>query len=195
VTDLFDTPHLLIEQPGKLLPTRAVYRILDAGGKPLAVVNEADEHTRLVVLKGMRAGSRQPGTRVLTVATAAAQDEPVLVLTTLPDGRNSEVRRPDGELVGRIQALRTTRHLRLLDDHDRPLGDVTGDLSLRRFTVAAPGGDRLAVLTKTWAGLVKELLTPSDHYRLEFAGDPAPTVRVLATLSAIVIDITLHGPV
>jgi hypothetical protein len=193
--DLFDSPILRIEQPGKLLPTRALYRILDAGGKPLAVVTEADEHTRLQVLKGMRPGSRQPGTRLLTITAPNAPDQPVLVLTTQPDGRHSEVRQPDGELVGRISAVRTTRHLQLSDDQDEPLAEVAGDLSLRHFTVTATAGDRLAVLTKTWAGLVKELLTPSDNYRIEFSGTMTPPVRTLIALSAIVIDVTLYGPV
>jgi uncharacterized protein YxjI len=52
-----------------------------------------------------------------------------------------------------------------------------------------------ARLRKTWAGITKEMLTPSDHYRVEFIGPVAPQARVLIVMTAIVLDLTLYGPV
>jgi hypothetical protein len=52
-----------------------------------------------------------------------------------------------------------------------------------------------ARLRKTWAGLTKEVLTPSDHYRVDFTGPVSAQARMLTVMMAIVLDLTLYGPV
>ena len=44
-----------------------------------------------------------------------------------------------------------------------------GDLALKHFSVTDADGE-FARLRKTFAGITKEMLTPSDHYRVEFTG-------------------------
>ena len=99
-----------------------------------------------------------------------------------------------GELVGRIRATHTTRHYTLLDDQDEIVGKVVGDLALKHFSVTDADGE-FARLRKTWAGLTKEVLTPSDHYRVDFTGPVSPPARMLTVMMAIVLDLTLYGPV
>jgi hypothetical protein len=38
------------------------------------------------------------------------------------------------------------------------------------------------------------MLTPSDHYKVEFSGPVSPPARVLTVMMAIVLDLTLYGP-
>jgi hypothetical protein len=49
--------------------------------------------------------------------------------------------------------------------------------------------------SKTWAGLTKEMLTPSDHYQVEFTGSVPATARTLTVMMAVVLDLTSYGPV
>jgi len=39
------------------------------------------------------------------------------------------------------------------------------------------------------------MLTPSDHYRVDFTAAVSPSARTLTVMMAIVLDLTLYGPV
>jgi uncharacterized protein YxjI len=190
VDDLFNSPTISIEQPGKLLATQAEYKILDARRQLLAVAEETDHRTRGQVLKAALPIAPPPGAQVLLVHTE--EQTPLLVLQKLDGGRVSEVRLPDGRLVGTIRAERTTRHYALLDGEGARLGTITGDLSLRRFTLTDASNISLGHVTKKWAGLAKELLTTADKYSLEISANAGSGLRVLFVMSAIVLDLTLH---
>ncbi len=186
--DPFDFQTLRIQQPGRLLPNRASYEIFNAQRQLLAIATETEAHTRLKLIS-----KSMPDTRVLAVTTAA--DEPVLTLIKHARERITELQGPGGELVGRIRATHTTRHYTLIDDQDQTVGKVVGDLALKHFSVTGTGGDEFALVRKTWAGLTKEMLTPSDHYRVEFTARVSPPARTLTVMMPIVLDLTLYGPV
>jgi hypothetical protein len=188
VDDPFDFRALRIQQPGRWLPNRASYEIFNAQRQLLAIATETEAHTRLKLLS-----KSMPDARVLAVTTAA--NEPVLTLVKHHKERVTELHSPEGELAGRIRATHTTRHYTLLDDQDETVGKVVGDLALKHFTVTGAHGREFARLRKTWAGLTKEMLTPSDHYKVEFTGPVSPQARMLTVMMAIVLDLTLYGPV
>ena len=73
------------------------------------------------------------------------------------------------------------------------MGKVVGDLALKNFSVTNENGE-FARLRKTWAG-PKEMFTPSDHYRVDFIAPASPQARMLTVMMAIVLDLTLYGPV
>ena len=66
---------------------------------------------------------------------------------------------------------------------------------LKHFTVTGTGGAEFARVRKTWAGVTKEMLTPSDHYTVEFTGPVSQPARTLTVMMPIVLDLTLYGPV
>jgi hypothetical protein len=39
------------------------------------------------------------------------------------------------------------------------------------------------------------MVTPSDHYKVEFTAPASPQARLLTVMTAIVLDLTLYGPV
>jgi hypothetical protein len=188
VDDPFDFQALRIMQPGRLLPNRASYEIFTEQRQLLATATETEAHARRKLLR-----KSIPDARVLAVITAA--NEPVLTLIKHQRERITELHDPEGELAGRIRATHTTRHYTLLDGQDEILGRVVGDLALKNFTVTAAQGGEFARLRKTWAGFPKEALTPSDHYRLEFTAAATRPARLLTVMMAIVLDLTLYGPV
>ena len=188
VDGLFDFRTLRIQQPGTLLPNRASYEIFSGERELLAVATETEAHGRLSVL-----AKSMPDARVLAVTSAAGGP----ILTLLKNGRErvTELRGPDGEPAGRIRATRLNRHYSLLDEQGQVAGRVVGDLSLKHFAVTGPAGDEFARIRKTWAGLTKEMLTPLDHYRVEFTAPVSQPARTLTVMMAIVLDLTLYGPV
>ncbi|MCO5999687.1 phospholipid scramblase family protein [Actinoallomurus rhizosphaericola] len=189
---LFDSPVVRLRQPGKILPTQASYEILDDKRNRLAFATETDRRTRLQMLKATLPTAPPPGARILTVT--GTDDQAILLLTRHPNGRLAEVHRPDGGPVGRIRATGTTRHYKLTDDQEQVVATAVGELSLKHFQVTAASGARIAHVSKTWAGPVKEWLTPSDHYKIEFNRDISEPARTLTVMLAIMLDLSLFGP-
>lgn len=187
VDDPFDFRALRILQPGKWLPNRARYEIFNDQRQLVAIAAETEAHARMKVLS-----KSMPDARVLGVTSA--EGEPLLTLIKHKRERVTELHGPGGEPAGLIRATHTTRHYTLIDEQDEIVGKVVGDLALKHFSVTDDVGE-FARLRKTWAGITKEMLTPSDHYRVEFIGPAAPRARVLTVMTAIVLDLTLYGPV
>jgi hypothetical protein len=186
--DLFNFPHLRIQQPGKLLANRASYEIFNAERKLLATATETQAQTLL-----KRLSKTMPHTRALTVT--AATGEPVLSLIMQGDQWITTLLDPDGNTIGKIRTSGTRRNYRLLDEQDQTIGKVTGDLALKHFSVTSDEHGEFARIRKTWAGLAKEMLTPLDHYRLEFTGPAAGPRRTMTVMMPILLDLTLYGPV
>jgi len=187
VEDPFDFRTLRIRQPGKLLPNRASYEIFNADRQLLATATETEGQARLKL-----PGKPAPDTRAIAVTTAAG--EPVGFLINQSSEWITEFRGPGGELIGRIRTGGTRRIYTLLGDQDQAVGKVTGDLALKQFSVTGPKGAAVARVRKTWAGLTKEMLTPADHYTVEFTGPVPQPARTLTVMMPIVLDLTLYGP-
>jgi hypothetical protein len=185
VEDLFDFRELRIRQPAKLLAGHASYEIFDTQRRLLAVASEAEGRSRLQTLSGL-----VPGTRTLGVRTAAGA--PVLMLIMRDNEWAADVTDSAGQPVGRIRVGDTRRHYTLLDSGGLVLGKAAGDLAVKNFSVTSAEGGPLAQVTKTWAGLRKELLTSADHYTVKFAGSQPPSARVLTIMMAIVLDLVRH---
>jgi hypothetical protein len=190
VDDLFDSPILRVQQPAKLLPSRATYEIFSGQRQRLAIADEAEAHTRRELLSQVL-----PDDRVLTVTTVTG--EPVLNLISRSREWLADLHRPGGELLGRIHIGDTRRRYTFTGDQDQAVAEVVGDLAMKHFTVTGTGagGGTIAQVSKTWAGLAKEMLTPSDHYKVEFVGSVAEPTRTLTVMLAIVLDLTVYGPV
>ena len=184
--DPFDFEALRVQQPGKLLPNRTSYEILNAERQLLATATDTEAHARLKLLS-----KPAPDARVVAVSTSAG--EPILTLVKHHRERVTDLHGPAYDLIGRIRATHTTRHYTLTDGHDEVVGKVVGDLALKHFPVSTISGFEFARINKTWAGL-KDMLTPADHYKVEFSGPVSPEARVLTVMMAIVLDLTLYEP-
>jgi hypothetical protein len=187
VEEIFDFRSLRIKQPGKLLADRASYQIFNDGRELIATATESEAHRR-----GMR--DRRTDVREFAIITPAGV--PVLSLVKKAATWSTDVQGPGGELMGQIRTESTRRHYTLLDDTGQPIGQAVGDLGLKRFAVTGAEGGTFARVQKTWAGLRKEVLTSSDHYKIEFTGVPVSRlVRVLTVMVPIVLDLTSYEPI
>jgi uncharacterized protein YxjI len=201
VTELFNTPALRVEQPRKVLATRAQYDFFDAKGTRLATATETTERTRLKAVRAALPGNVLAGAQTLLLRDT--EEDPLLIIEKHDTNRLTTIRRPvegaegddlfDGDLIGSIRAERTTRHYALLDAEDKRIGEVTGDLGLRRFAVTDDERRHVAQVNKKWAGLRAEMLTNADRYSVEITGRRvSETLRSLIVVTAVVLDLTLH---
>ncbi len=186
--DTFDFQALRIQQPRKLLPNRANYEIFGDERQLVAMVNEADAHTWLTLLR-----QAMPDTRVLTVATPAGA--PILTFIKQTSEWITELLDPAEKRIGIIRTDGSRRHYTLLDEQDQKVGKAEGDLGLKHFTVKTRNGEKFALVRKTFAGFTKEILTPSDHYKIEFIAPVAQPARTMTVMFPILLDLTLYGTV
>jgi len=184
--DPFAVRELRIRQPARMLPGRARFDYFGPDKKPIAVAVETDARSALYMVAAL-----VPRTRVFAVRTC--DGEPMLTLIKRDEDWITEVRDSGGKLVGKIRTGETRRHYTLLDEANQVLGEAVGDLAVKRFSVKGPEGERLAQLRKTWAGIVKELLTSADHYTVTYIGPMPPHVRTLIAIVPIVLDLSRHG--
>lgn len=99
----------------------------------------------------------------------------------------------DGMLIGslRQRAFSLRGAFDVLDATDRPLCRLQGRATGSEFALLTPDAVQLARITKSWAGLGKELLTSADHYLLEVddVAPPDPVLRQLILAAAIGIGL------
>lgn len=187
MTNVFDHQELRVLQPGKVLADRARYEIYDDRQR-VAVVEETEGHTKLRLLS-----KAMPDTRVFAVTDS--DGKPLLTLAKYTSEWITELRDPAGSLVGRIRTEGSRRHYTLLDAEGVTIGQAVGDLGLKKFSVTPTEGRQCARFSKKFAGVAKEWLTSSDHYKVEFTGPASPTLRMMTVMMPVVLDLTLYGPV
>jgi Scramblase len=188
VEEIFDFQSLRIQQPGKLLADRASYHIFNDQRQLIATATEATGRGRVKLLRDTITDVRE-----FAITTPAG----VLVFSLIKQATtwSTEIQGPGGEVIGRIRTEPNRRHYTLLDDKGVAIGQAIGDLGLKRFSVTAAEGGTFARVKKTWAGLRKEMLTSSDHYKIEFTGVPVSRLaRVLTVMVPIVLDLTSYEP-
>lgn len=186
--EIFDFQSLRIQQPGKLLADRASYHIFNDERQLIATATEAAGHGRVKLLRESMIDIRE-----FAITTPAGV--PLFSLIKQATTWSTEIQGPGGEVMGRIRTEPNRRNYTLLDDKGQPIGQAIGDLGLKRFSVMSAEGGTFARVRKTWAGLRKEMLTSSDHYKIEFTGAPVSRLaRVLTVMVPIVLDLTSYEP-
>lgn len=189
VSNVFDTPRLKIEQPRRLAPSRAQYKIFNAENALVATAQETVPHSRKEALRTALPGGPVLGPQTLLLA--GADETPLLTLHRDPKTRSTSVGGPEGEAIGSIRSDRTTRHYSFLDQGGAVLGTMVGDLALRRFTIS-DDGRQVALVRKKWAGLATEVLTKADRYLVDVTEPVGEPLRTLIAVSAIVIDLIIY---
>jgi hypothetical protein len=187
MANVFDLQELRVIQPGKWMPDRARYEFFSSGKELVAVVEETSGHTRMKLLS-----KAMPDHRVFAVTSAAG--EPLLSLAKRTSEWITEILDPAGSLVGRIRTEGSRRHYTLLDPEGATIGQAVGDLGLKKFSVTPVEGREFARFSKTFAGFTKEMLTSSDHYKVEFTGSVSGPLRIMTVMMPVVLDLTLYGP-
>lgn len=177
---IFGERVLVISQKGKLVELRAEYAIYGQGGHQLAAVRGKRMSSRIEVVD-------MHGRRLLDL-----RREGSVVSTKVA------VSGPNGARIGRIVNSQSLKHVqrmfKLEGATDQLMGGVYGEDSRRHreFNIQNDEGIVVARLSKTHAGVAKELLTKADNYVLSFEWPLDDPLRMLSIASALVVDTRLH---
>jgi uncharacterized protein YxjI len=98
----------------------------------------------------------------------------------------------DGKQLGRVRKRFTFPHTRydVFGEHDQLLFEIArGFVKAWTFTIRRDGRD-LAVITKHWSGVAKEMFSDADRFQLQFADIKDPIERRILLGALFLIDFT-----
>ncbi len=81
---------------------------------------------------------------------------------------------------------------KIFDVNARQIAEITGDWKAWNFVIKDANGNQIGVITKKWAGAVKEIFTSADKYNVNIEPQFSNNENKIAILaSAITIDMVL----
>jgi len=182
---VFNEPVLVINQKGKLVELRAEYAIYSQDGRQLAAVRGKRISTRVEVVD-IR------GNKLLDLRREANLLTSKRILTGVGGVKI-------GRLVPSLSWNQVDRDFKLEDAGNVAIGGVysedrqrSGSRRHREFNVQDAGGSVVARISKTRAGLAKELFTKGDNYVVSFEAPVGDPLRSLSIAAALVIDFAYH---
>lgn len=177
---VLNEPVLVINQKGKLVELRAEYAIYNRNGRQLAAVRGKRMSSRIQVvdmngraLLDLRRKASLLSSRIhITGVNGAKLGRIVPSVNWNKIDRDFKLEGADNELVGAVYAEDRQRH------RDLNVQDATSNV--------------VAHISKTHAGLAKELLTKGDNYVVNFVDLLSDPLRSLSIAAALVIDARFH---
>jgi uncharacterized protein YxjI len=106
--------------------------------------------------------------------------------------REIQVSAPDGKLLGVVRKRITFPHTRydVLDAHERRIFEISrGILKVWTFTIKDEASRDMAVITKRWSGLGKEMFSDADRFQLQFPQVRDPVHRQILLGALFLIDL------
>ena len=105
--------------------------------------------------------------------------------------REIQVSTPDGKLLGVVRKRITFPHTRydVFDAHDRRIFEIArGFVKIWTFTISDESRE-VAMITKRWSGLGKEMFTDADRFQLQFQHVRDPEQRKILLGALFLIDL------
>ncbi|MBA9004463.1 phospholipid scramblase-related protein [Thermomonospora cellulosilytica] len=185
MSDLFSSPLLWVEQPTRVPVARSRYKVLNGAG---AVVAKASEQGVSLKRAAARAVFGDADRRLVEVR--GPNGEALLVIEAYSE-RNAFVSWPNGARIGSFEAAKRKRYRSraILDHAGNQVGLIDDNNGLgRRYDVLDAHGTVAAYIDKKWTGVLKEMATTADRYRVEIHRPLPDPLRVLVPVAAIVLD-------
>jgi uncharacterized protein YxjI len=105
--------------------------------------------------------------------------------------REIQVSTPDGKLLGVVRKRITFPHTRydVFDAHERRIFEIArGFVKIWTFTINEDSRE-VAVITKRWSGLGKEMFSDADRFQLQFQQVRDPVQRRILLGALFLIDL------
>lgn len=177
---LLNESVLVINQKGKLVELRAEYAIYNQNGRQLAAVRGKRMSSRIQIvdmngraLLDLRREASLLSSKIhVTGANGAKLGRIVPSVNWNQIDRDFKLEGANNELVGAVYAEDRQRH--------------------RDFNVQDATSNVVAHISKTHAGVAKELLTKGDNYVVNFVDLLSDPLRSLSIAAALVIDTRFH---
>jgi uncharacterized protein YxjI len=173
-------PVLVINQRGKLVELRAEYAIYNQHGLQLAAVRGKRVSSRMEVVDmngrvfmEMRREASLVSSKVNVTGTHGAKI---------------------GRLVPSMHVNHPDRAFKVEGFDNQQIGAVLKEhrTSRREFNVQDANGSVVAQISKTYAGVAKEMFTKGDNYVLTFPRPVQEPLRSLSIAATLLVDSTFH---
>jgi uncharacterized protein YxjI len=190
---LLDRDLLVVRQKAKVIELTNQYRLQDADGADVGVIEEVGQSKGRKVLRALTKFD-QVMTHRLVVRDADGSE--VLQITRPRAFVRSTVEVADatGALVGRIAQENLIGKIRfaLSDADGAPLGALRAEnWRAWDFQIVDPGEREVARITKKWGGVLREGFTTADTYVFTIEADVQGPLRVLCFAAAAAVDTAL----
>ncbi|CAN5280206.1 hypothetical protein BH23ACT9_BH23ACT9_03180 [soil metagenome] len=186
-------PVLVVSQKAKLIEVNNEYQILDGAGNKIGAIRQVGQ-SKLKKFVRVVSNVDQFLTHKLELTDAEGQ---VLLRLTRPAKIMKStvvVEGPDGQEVGRIVQENMIGKIRFgMVAGGETIGTVNAEnWRAWNFSIQDASGVEVGRVTKTFAGVAKELFTTADNYSVQI--DPAlpqGPLRTLAVAAAVTVDTAL----
>ena len=190
---LFTEPVLVVSQKAKLIEINAEYAVYNQHGQQIGAVREVGQS----IMKKAMAVLPDPD-RTVRLQVVDLNGRVLIALTRPAKFVRSKmiVRDASGAEIGQIvqKNFGIIGKIRFgLESGGKPLGSINGeDWNAWDFSIQDATGDEIARITKTWAGLAKEMFTKGDNYVVQIHRPLEEPLRSLVIASALAVDTALR---
>lgn len=183
-----DEPVLVVNQKGKLLEVNAEYVVHDRAGRQVGSIREVGQS---LAKKAMSHNNR---TRRFQVLDQAGHEIVSLTRPTVWLKAKMVVRGPSGREVGQIARAISFDYSRFkLEADGRTIGVIRGENGRQSdFSIQDASGAEIGRITRTFAGVLKEVFTKADSYVVETHKPLEEPLRTLVMAAALAVDTALR---
>lgn len=187
----FTEQVLVVSQKPKLMEISAEYTIYDQQGRPIGAVREVGQSLLKKAVRVERYSSHRLHVvdlegRVLLTLTKPVPLVRLKVMVRTADG--AEI----GEIVQKWVSV-LGKMTFALEAGGEPVGSINGeDGDSWDFNIQDAKGNEVARITKTSAGLAKEIFTKSDNYVVNITRPLEDPLRSLVIAAALALDTMLR---
>lgn len=183
-----DEPILVVNQKGKLLEVNAEYAVHDRTGRQVGTVREVGQS---LAKKALAHNNR---TRRFHVLDAHGNELISLTRPTVWLKAKMVIRGSSGREIGQIARSLSFDYSRFkLQADGRTVGAIKGENSRQSdFSIQDASGAEIGRITRTHAGVLKEMLTKADNYVVEIHRPLEEPLRSLVMAAALAVDTALR---
>lgn len=186
---LFTEPVLVVYQKAKLIEVNAEYAVYDQHGQQIGAVREVGQS---IMKQAMAVRPDRNRTHRLQVVDLNGR---VLITLTRPAmivRSKVIVRDANGAEIGQIVQKNFTIFGKIrfvLESGGQTLGSINGEgWDVWDFNIQDATGNEIARITKTWAGLAKEMFTQGDNYVVQIHRLLDEPLRSLVFAATLAVD-------
>ena len=181
---LFTEPVLVVNQKGKLFEVNAEYAVYDQHGRQIGAVREVGQS---VMKKAVSVSNR---TRRLQVVDMNGRLLIALIQPTKYLHSKMIVMGANGTQIGQIVEKFTFNYVRFrLESGGQLQGSIHGENRKESdFNIQDATGNEIGRITRSRAGLAKEMFTKADNYVVEIHRPLDEPLRSLVIAAALAVD-------
>lgn len=189
---LFTEPVLVVNQKAKLVELNAEYAVYDQHGQKIGAVREVGQS---IMKKAIAVRPAQNRTHRLQIVDMngrvhLALTRPANIVRSkviVRDASGAEIGQIVQKNIGMIGKIRF-----VLETDGRQLGSINAEgWDDWDFNIQDATENEIARITRTWAGLAKEMFTKSDNYVVQINRSLDEPLRSLVIAAALAVDTAL----